>query len=161
VAEVQEQGERQSTPVHRGEVREERLDRVPERVEAGSERGGRQRRERGRAHLPKLTSPIPRRCVVKLYVCYGTFKSPRPGGHPCGNAYRALKEAGHEPEVVKTYGWGALPDALNTGRRKEVKALSGNTWVPVLVTDDESVVSGSKEIVAWAQEHPAAAPATA
>jgi glutathione S-transferase-like protein len=92
---------------------------------------------------------------LKLYVCYGTFKSPRPGGHPCGNAYRALQAAGHDPEVVKTYGWGALPDALNTGRRKEVKRLSGNTWVPVLVTDDDSVISGSKEIAAWAQEHPA------
>jgi hypothetical protein len=97
---------------------------------------------------------------LKLYVCYGTFRSPRPGGHPCGNAYRALVAAGHEPEVVKTYGWGALPDALNTGRSKEVKKLSGSTWVPVLVTDDDSVISGSKEIAAWAQEHPvrAAAP---
>ena len=98
---------------------------------------------------------------MKLYVCYGTFKSPRPGGHPCGNAYRALQAAGHDPEVVKTYGWGALPDALNPGRRKEVKRLSGNTWVPVLVTDDDSVISGSKEIAAWAQEHPAGVAATA
>jgi hypothetical protein len=98
---------------------------------------------------------------VKLYVCYGTFQTPRPGGHPCANAHRALKDAGYDFEVVKAYGWGALPDALNTGRRKEVKRLSGNTWVPVLVTDDESVVSGSKEIVAWAQEHPATAPAVA
>jgi hypothetical protein len=73
----------------------------------------------------------------------------------------ALKDAGHHPEVVKTYGWGALPDFLNPGRRKEVKRLTGETWVPVLVTDDESVVSGSKEIVAWAQEHPAGAAAAA
>jgi hypothetical protein len=98
---------------------------------------------------------------LKLYICYGTFKSPRPGGHPCRNAYVALKDAGHHPEVVKTYGWGALPDFLNPGRRKEVKRLTGETWVPVLVTDDESVVSGSKEIVAWAQEHPAGAAAAA
>ena len=97
---------------------------------------------------------------MKLYICWGTFRSPRPGGHPCGNAYRALKDAGHDPEVVKTYGWGVLPDALNP-RRKEVKRLTGSIWVPVLVTDDESVISGSKEIVAWAQEHPAAAPAAA
>ena len=45
--------------------------------------------------------------------------------------------------------------ALNPGRRKEVKRLTGKTWVPVLVTDDDSVISGSKEIAAWAQEHPA------
>ena len=95
---------------------------------------------------------------MKLYVCYGTFGSPRPGGHPCGNAYRALKDAGHDPEVVKTYGWGALPDFLNTKRRKEVKRLTGEPWVPVLVTDEDQTVKGSKDIVAWAQEHPAAAP---
>ena len=98
---------------------------------------------------------------MKLYVCYGTFSTPRPGGHPCRNAYRALQDAGYDPEVVKTYGWGALPDALNPGGRKEVKRLTGNTWVPVLVTDDDTVVDGSKEIVAWAQEHPAGVPAPA
>jgi hypothetical protein len=92
---------------------------------------------------------------LKLYVCYGTFKSPRPGGHPCGNAFRALKDAGHDPEVVKTYGWGALPDFLNTKQRKEVKELTGKTWVPVLITDDDVVVQGSKEIAAWAQAHQA------
>lgn len=95
---------------------------------------------------------------MKLYVCYGTFKSPRPGGHPCGNAYRALKEAGHDPEVVKSYGWGVLPDFMNPTRgRREVKALTGRTWVPVLVTDDDEIVSESKNIVAWAEQHPAAA----
>ena len=46
---------------------------------------------------------------MKLDVCYGTFTTtPRPGGHPCGNAYRALKGAGHDPEVIRTYGWGLL-----------------------------------------------------
>jgi hypothetical protein len=94
---------------------------------------------------------------LKLYVCYGTFKSPRPGGHPCGNAYRALKGAGHDPQVVKTYGWGALPDFLNTKRRKEIKRLTGQPWVPVLVTDDDLTIRGSKEIVAWAQAHHAGA----
>ena len=92
---------------------------------------------------------------MKLYVCYGTFRSPRPGGHPCGNAYRALTEAGHEPEVKKAYGLGLLPDFLNTPTRKEVKKLTGNSFVPVLVTDDGEVVSDSKNIVAWAEAHPA------
>ena len=51
---------------------------------------------------------------MKLYVCYGTFETtPRPGGHPCGNAYHALKEAGHDPEVIKSYGLAGLPDFLN------------------------------------------------
>ena len=35
---------------------------------------------------------------MKLYVCYGTWKpAPRPGGHPCGTAYHALVDAGHQP----------------------------------------------------------------
>jgi hypothetical protein len=94
---------------------------------------------------------------MKLYVCYGTFTTtPRPGGHPCGNANRALREAGHDPEVVKSYGLGMLPDFLNQTRgRKEVKRLTGNNWVPALVLDDGEVVQGSDKIVAWAEAHPA------
>jgi hypothetical protein len=96
---------------------------------------------------------------MKLYVCYGTFKfAPRPGGHPCGNAYHALVDAGHNPEVVRSYGWGVLPEVFNqTAGRQEVKRLTGNSWVPALVTDDGEVVQGSDKIIAWATEHPAAA----
>ena len=92
---------------------------------------------------------------MKLYVCWGTFKTIG-SGHPCRNAYDALRQAGHEPEVVKTYGWGILPDALNVTRRT-VKQLTGQMWVPVLETDDGKAVVGSKSIVAWAAAHPAAA----
>ena len=93
---------------------------------------------------------------MKLYICYGTFPTPRPGGHPCANAYKALVEAGHQPELVKTYGFGALPDVLNTPKRREVKRLTGNAWVPALVLEDGTVVDGSDSIVAWAKEHRAA-----
>ena len=96
--------------------------------------------------------------AMRLYVCWGTFKTPRPGGHPCGNAYDALVEAGHEPEVVRSYGLALLPDALNmTDGRKAAKRLTGKTTVPVLVTDDDEVVADSKNIVAWARAHPAGA----
>jgi len=96
---------------------------------------------------------------VKLYVCWGTFTTtPRPGGHPCGNAYRALREAGHDPDVTKSYGLAILPGFLNrTAGRRAVKKLTGEYWVPVLVTDGGEVVSNSKSIIAWAQAHPAAA----
>lgn len=90
---------------------------------------------------------------MKLYVCYGTFQVPLVREHPCRIAYEALKEAGHDPEVVKTYGFGGLPD-ITPGRR-EVKRLSGQSWVPMLQADDGEVVSGSQEIVAWAGAHPA------
>ena len=96
---------------------------------------------------------------MKLYVCYGTWKpAPRPGGHPCGRAYHSLKDAGHSPEVIKAYGLGILPDALNqTPGRKEVQRLTGNQWVPALVTDDGTVIQGSREIEAWAKANPAQA----
>jgi hypothetical protein len=96
---------------------------------------------------------------MKLYVCYGTFKAaPRPGGHPCGRAYHALKDAGHDPEVIRSYGLAILPDALNDTRgRREVKELTGSNMVPVLVTDTGEVVTESREIEAWARANPARA----
>ena len=96
---------------------------------------------------------------MRLYVCYGTFTTtPRPGGHPCGNAYRALREAGHHPEVIRSYGAGILPGIFNRTRgRQDVKRLTGSYMVPVLVTDDDQVISDSQRIVEWARAHPAGA----
>jgi hypothetical protein len=34
--------------------------------------------------------------------------------------------------------------------RREVRRLTDNDWVPVLVTDDDRVVQGSRQIAAWA-----------
>jgi glutathione S-transferase-like protein len=98
---------------------------------------------------------------MKLYICYGLFPSPRPGGHPCRNAHNALKEAGYDPEVKKSYGLGLLPDTpfnMTTGRRA-VKRLTGNSWVPALILDDGNVIQGSDKIIAWAKANPAAASA--
>lgn len=101
---------------------------------------------------------------MKLYVCWGTFPVPwprrgaswRPGGHPCKRAHDALREAGHSPEVVKVYGFGQLPDV--TPGRREVRRLTGESWVPVLVLVDGEVVKGSDTIVAWARDNPAPSP---
>ena len=102
---------------------------------------------------------------MKLYVCYGTWKhAPRSGGHhPCGLAYHALREAGHDPEVIKSYGAGALPDRPfnQTEGRKEARRLTGKSTVPVLVTDDGEVVNESRKIAEWARTNPASAPAGA
>ncbi len=94
---------------------------------------------------------------MKLFVCWGTFPIPEPGGHPCKNAADALREAGHRPEVVRAFGLGILPDTpfnLTPGR-KRAKELTGKSMVPVLELDDGTAVSGSKEIVAWARANPA------
>jgi len=99
--------------------------------------------------------------VMKLYVCWGTFRVPwprrsgswRPGAHPCKKAFDALREAGHSPDVVKTYGFAALPDV--TSGRKQVKRLTGESFVPVLVLDDGQVIKDSRNIMAWARDNPA------
>ena len=82
---------------------------------------------------------------MKLYVCYGTWTAGKPvHAHPCGEAHKALAQAGHQPEVVRSYGLGAAAghhQRPHAGRR-EVKELTGNYWVPVLVTDDGAVDPG-------------------
>ncbi len=98
---------------------------------------------------------------MKLYVCWGTFEpAPRPGGHPCGKAHAALKEAGHDPELVRAYGLGLLPDGLfNRSRgRREVRRLTGKSTVPVLALDDGQVITESADIIAWARSHPSGRP---
>ena len=95
---------------------------------------------------------------MKLYVCYGTWTATKPVRvHPCGEAYKALTEAGHRPEVVRSYGFGPLPGLINDlTPRRDVKKLTGNYWVPVLVADDGEVVQGSQRIIDWARSTPAA-----
>ena len=98
---------------------------------------------------------------MKLYVCWGTFPVPWPrrsaswwpGAHPCKRAFDALAEAGYSPEVVKAYGLASLPDLTNG--RKQVKRLTGESFVPVLVLDDGTVIADSEKIVAWARDTPA------
>jgi hypothetical protein len=94
---------------------------------------------------------------MKLYICWGTFQTPRPGGHPCHNAYQALRMAGYDPELVKVYGLGVGPRVFQwvTDGRREVEELTGQREVPVLVTDAGEVINDSKRIVAWAEENPA------
>lgn len=97
---------------------------------------------------------------MKLYVCWGTFPTPRPGGHPCANAYKALREAGHDPELEHAHGLGIGPKLFQqtgTKGRQEVFELTGQHQVPVLVTDDGEAIADSKNIVEWAKAHPATA----
>jgi glutaredoxin 2 len=54
--------------------------------------------------------------------------------------------------VVKTYGLARLPNV--TSGRKEVQRLTGESWVPVLVLEDGTVIKDSRNIVTWAQANP-------
>ena len=61
------------------------------------------------------------------------------------------------------HGLGVGPRMFHwvTDGRREVEKISGQRMVPVLVTDDDQVISESKRIVEWAEAHPAGAPASA
>jgi hypothetical protein len=66
-----------------------------------------------------------------------------------------LLKAGHDPQIIRCFGWEALPQLFNlTPGRREVKRLTGEVTVPVLVTSDGEVVTESSEIVAWARRNP-------
>ena len=95
---------------------------------------------------------------MKLYICWNTMQTPRPGGHPCANAYKALTDAGYEPQVSKVKGLGVGPKWMHlmTDGRREVEELTGQRAVPVLVLDDGKIISDSKAIKEWAAANPAA-----
>jgi len=97
---------------------------------------------------------------MKLYVCWGTFPTPRPGNHPCRNAHEALREAGYEPEVIRVHGLGVGPIKWMTEGRREVEELTGQRAVPVLITDGGEAIHDSKRIAEWAAAHPAGGQAT-
>jgi glutathione S-transferase len=95
---------------------------------------------------------------VILYTC-GAKKSggglPGPLAHPCGRAASALDDAGHVYELRTVEGYKMLPWTRSGGKRAEIRELTGQEDVPVLVLDDGTAVHGSGTIARWAREHPA------
>jgi hypothetical protein len=92
---------------------------------------------------------------LTLYVC--SVDDGGPGPHACKRAQRALRAAGHDFEKV-IYGKGIPFGLFTTGRRPDLKEMSGQEKLPVLKLPDGSTVNGGGNIVAWAQTN---APATA
>ena len=94
-----------------------------------------------------------------LYTC-GQRKHggalPGPIAHPCGRAAKALDDAGHTYEMKVVGGYRLMPWTWSSRSRDraEVKRLSGQQHVPILVLDDETVIAGSGTIARWARENP-------
>lgn len=76
--------------------------------------------------------------------------------HPCAKAVKAVRDAGHDPELVPAGGFKAL-GFTRRGKRDHIRELTGQEDVPVLEVGDGTVVTGTAAIVEWAQAHPAAA----
>jgi glutaredoxin len=94
-----------------------------------------------------------------LYTC-GQKKSLASVGHACGRAARALDEAGYEYEIRDLPGYRLVPWTWRERRRgrEEVRELTGQINLPVLVLDEGQTVVGSGKIVEWADAHPAYQP---
>ena len=90
-----------------------------------------------------------------LYTC-GQEKSLGSIGHPCGRAAKALDEAGYEYEIRDLPGYRLQPWTWGQRRqsREEVRELTGQINLPVLLLDEGKAVFPSSEIVKWAKTHP-------
>jgi hypothetical protein len=85
---------------------------------------------------------------LTLYVCH--IDDGGPGPHACRRAQRALRDAGHDFEKV-VHDKGRLFGMFTKGRRPELKQMSGQEMLPVLMLSDGSTVNGGSKIVAWAK----------
>ena len=88
---------------------------------------------------------------MKLYVCWGTFRTDRGILAVRPTKPWSLRAT---TEVVKTGGCYRT-DPLFPGRR-EVKRLTGNYKVPTLVLDNGTIIDGSRNIIEWARANAAA-----
>jgi glutaredoxin len=96
---------------------------------------------------------------VILYTC-GQKKALASVGHPCGRAAKALDQAGYEYEIRDLPGYRLVPWTWGERRRgrEEVKKLTGQINLPVLLLDEGETVVGSGKIVDWAHAHPRSQP---
>jgi glutaredoxin len=92
---------------------------------------------------------------VILYTC-GQKKALASVGHPCGRAAKALDEAGYEYEIRDLPGYRLAPWTWGQRRRgrEEVRQLTGQINLPVLLLDEGKTVAGSGKIIDWAKAHP-------
>jgi hypothetical protein len=85
---------------------------------------------------------------LKLYVCHIDGGGPKP--HACRRAQDALRTSGHDFEKI-VFGKGIPFGLFTTGKRPELKAMSGQEKLPVLKLADGTTVNGGSNIVAWAK----------
>ncbi len=84
-----------------------------------------------------------------LYVCHGDDGGPRV--HPCRRVQERLREAGIEYEKVIAARGNPIP-FLRKGSREELKAATGDTKLPALKLADGTVITHSREILAWVDQ---------
>jgi glutathione S-transferase len=89
-----------------------------------------------------------------LYTCKGAYgQIPVVHMHGCANALNAMDACGVEYEHQTVDGLRVLPWTMGKNRDL-IRELSGQKLVPILVLDDDTVLQGSTQIIAWAKQHP-------
>lgn len=81
-----------------------------------------------------------------LYTCHGDDGGPRI--HPCRRVQEALRAKGIEYERVIA-GHGHPIPFLRKGSREELEQATGDKKLPALKLSDGTVLTHSKEILAW------------
>jgi glutathione S-transferase len=101
--------------------------------------------------MPDLQHPPAK---TTLYTCHFGRRHPLLLPHGCRRAHKALDEAGIEYESV-ILAKGRPRGIGTTGKRPELKRISGQEMLPVLALPDGTTVVREDAIVAWAAEHKA------
>jgi glutathione S-transferase len=86
-----------------------------------------------------------------LHVCHVNRNGPKL--HACRKAHDALDAAGHSYET-NVFDKNRPFGLFTHGKRPELKRMTGQEKLPVLELDDGSMITGSGDIVAWAQRTP-------
>lgn len=92
--------------------------------------------------------------IPTLYVCHGDEGGPKV--HPCRRVQEAMHEAGIEYEKVIAAHGSPIP-FLRKGSRDELRAATGDKKLPALKLPDGTVLTHSKQILAWVEEQKSAA----
>jgi len=83
-----------------------------------------------------------------LYTCH--IDDGGPPVHPCRRAHEALRGAGHEYRT-EVYDRNHPFGFFTSGKRPQLKRISGQEKLPVLQLADGTTVNGSREIIRWAR----------
>ena len=92
--------------------------------------------------MPGVTPPQ----LPTLFVCHGDDGGP--WFHPCRRVQEALRAAGIEYDKVIAAHGTPIP-FLRKGSREELRKATGTTKLPTLKLPDGTVISHSRDILAW------------
>jgi len=88
--------------------------------------------------------------TLKLYTC--SLDDGGPKVHPCRKAHEALTDAGHSYET-DIFDKNRPMGLFTKGKRPELKEMTGQEKLPVLQLPGGEFISGSGNIVDWAESN--------